>query len=72
MEWIEIKRDKDGFATKECLNEMFENELIVVARRGHCRVLYEVIKKENHEDWRGEIDRDIRYTHYLPIPKVEL
>jgi hypothetical protein len=23
-------------------------------------------------DWRGEIDRDKNYTHYLPIPKLKL
>ena len=72
MNWKEIKRDKDGFATEECLNEMFENALIAVARSEHNRVYYEVIKLEDQEDWRGEIDRDIRYTHYLPIPKVVL
>ena len=51
---------------------MFENALIIIARRWHCRVLYEVIKWEDQEDWRGEINRDIRYTHYFPIPKLEL
>ena len=23
MEWIKIERDKDGFATEECLDKMF-------------------------------------------------
>lgn len=72
MEWIEIKRDKDGFATEECLNEMFKNELIVVARSERNRVYYDVIKLENQEYWRGEIEINTIYTHYLPIPKVEL
>ena len=72
MQWIEIKRDKDGFATEECLNEMFDNALVIVARSECYRVYYEVIEWEDQEDWRGEIDRDIRYTHYLPIPKVKL
>lgn len=66
-EWIEIRRDKNGFATEECLNKMFENALIIVARSERNRVYYDVIEKENQDDWRGEIDRNIRYTHYLPI-----
>lgn len=66
-EWIEIIRDKNGFATEESLNKMFENELIIVARSELYRVYYDVIKREKQVEWRGEIDRNIRYTHYLPI-----
>ena len=66
-EWIDIKRDKNGFATEESLNKMFENELIIVARSELYTVDYDVIKREQQADWRGEIDRNIRYTHYLPI-----
>lgn len=69
-DWIEIKRDKSGFATEKCLNEMFENALIIVARSERNRVYYDVIKWEDQEDWRGEIDRNSRYISYLPIPKV--
>lgn len=71
MQWIEIKRDKDGFATEECLDEMFKHELFVV--RDKCDELgYEGYCLCTNPDWRGEIDRDTSYTHYLPIPKVEL
>jgi hypothetical protein len=66
-EWIEIKRDKNEFSTEESLNKMFENELIIVARSELYRVYYDVIKREKQVEWRGEIDRNIRYTHYLPI-----
>lgn len=66
-EWIEINRDKNGFATEKSLNKMFENELIIVARSELYRVYYDVIKRENQVEWRGEIYRNIRYTHYLPI-----
>lgn len=69
-DWIEIKRDKDGFATEKCLNEMFENTLIVVARNQRNRVYYDVIKRENQEYWRGEIEIDKIYTHYMIIPEV--
>lgn len=67
-EWIKIKRDKAGFATE--LDEMFKNELIIVARSEYNRFYYNVIELENQADWRGEIDRDICYTHYLPIKEI--
>lgn len=67
-EWIEIKRDKQGFATEECLNEMFDNALIIVTRNEFYRVYYDVIKRENKKDWKNKIIKDLRYTHYLPVP----
>lgn len=69
-DWIEIKRNKDGFVTEECLNEMFKNALIVVARSQRNRVYYDVIKRENQEYWRGEIEINTIYTHYMLIPEV--
>lgn len=68
MEWIEIKRDKDGFATKECLNEMFKHEMFVV----RDEFGYDDYFLCQNPDWRGEIERDTSYTHYLPIPKLKL
>ena len=37
------------------------------ARSELYRVYYDVIKREKQVEWRGEIYRNIRYTHYLPI-----
>ena len=70
MEWIKIKRDKDGFATEESLDMMFTSLPIVVAKQypDGC-ILYESICIWNSiYGWRGEIMRDVKYTHYLPIP----
>lgn len=74
MKWIKIDRDDSGFATEECLDKMFASLPIVVAqKRSGESILYESICDLNDVyDWRGEIDRDIDYTHYLPIPKLEV
>lgn len=70
MQWIEIKRDKNGFATEECLNEMFKHELIVVRRYSKIfrRIVYNVFEKR----YMDEIKILEHFTHYLPIPKVKL
>ena len=66
-EWIKIERDKDGFATNECLDFMFSNLPFVVARKDPDGfILYDVV---NDLDYRGDIERHTRYTHYLLIPK---
>lgn len=72
MQWIKIERDKDGFATEECLDMMFTSLPIVVAQESpDGSILYESICILNDiYAWRGEIDRDVTYTHYLPIPKL--
>lgn len=74
MEWIKIERDKDGFATEECLDMMFTSlPIVVVEEYPDGSFLYHGICDLNSLDgWRGEIDRDVDYTHYLPIPKLEV
>ena len=70
MEWIEIKRDKNGLVTKECRSEMLRHELVVV--RFYSRILrriaYNVLEKRDME----EMMIFENYDNYLPIPKVEL
>lgn len=74
MKWRKILRDKNGFATEDCLDMMFTSLPIVVAEQyPDSSVLYSAICDLNSIDgWRGEIDRNIDYTHYLPIKKLEL
>jgi hypothetical protein len=71
MEWIEIKRDKNGFATEECLNEMFKHEMFVV-RDKYDKLGYEGYCLCQNPHWREEIKKYKIYTHYLPIPKLQL
>lgn len=72
MEWIEIKRNKDGIASKECLNEIFNNELIVVREVVVHRnsVHYIALQKKEYKYMYRYIKTNDIYTHYLPIPKV--
>lgn len=72
MEWIKIDRDNNGFASAECLDKMFTSLPIVVVKQYSDRcILYESICIWNDiYGWRGDIERDATYTHYLPIPKL--
>jgi hypothetical protein len=71
MVWIEIKRDKNGFATEECLNEMFKHEMFVVRDKGD-KLLSGGYYLCKNPAWRREIELHTEYTHYLPIPKQKL
>lgn len=68
MKWIEIKRDKDGFATEECLNEMFKNDSIVVTDCEYDRCYLRYIVGHENGEWQNKIRKNEKYTHYLPIP----
>lgn len=70
--WIKIERDKDGLAMEECLDFMMSNLPFVVADQcPNGGIFYQVVCDSNVKDgWRGEIDRNTDYTHYLPIPKL--
>ena len=74
MTWIKIDRDENGFATKKCLDAMFEHLPFVVARcfdNTDVR-LYFVVTEHALQDYMGGITYEIHYTHYLPIPKLEV
>lgn len=61
--WAEIKRDKDGFATDECLDEMFANMPFLIYDSDDCD-----IEAVCQDDWRGDIEKHSYYTHWKPIP----
>ena len=61
--WAEIRRDKDGFATEDCLNEMFANMPFLIYDRSDND-----IEAVCCDDWRGDIDKHSYYTHWKPIP----
>ena len=68
MQWIEIKRDKDGLVTKKCRSEMLRHELVVVRYYSRIlrRIAYNVLNKRDIE----EMIIFENYDHYLPIPKL--
>lgn len=61
--WAKIGRDKDGFATEDCLDEMFANMpfLIYDSRDNGIEAVCQ-------DDWRRDIDKHAYYTHWKPIP----
>lgn len=62
--WAEIIRDKDGFATEECLDEMFANKpFLIFDKRDND------IEAVSQDDWRGDVEKHPYYTHWKPIPK---
>lgn len=60
--WAEIKRDKDGFATDACLDEMFDNMPFLIYDDR-----YNDIDAVCDADWRGDIEKHSKYTHWKPI-----
>lgn len=74
MKWIKIDRDKDGFATEECLDMMFTSLPYVVAEQSPdgCVLYTTVCELNDLYGWRGEIERHTNYTHFLPIQKLNL
>lgn len=72
MEWIKIERDRDGFATDECLDKICElheqGNLIVVTDTRDDYLDYDFISpKHDIYEWRGDIERHTYYTHYLVL-----
>lgn len=74
MIWIKIDRDENGFATEECLEKVFNN-LPVLLRHTQMGGGYDVLnpKNEGLKQWfRDKLKSNQTYTHYLPIPKLEV
>lgn len=67
--WRKIERDKDGFATEECLDEMFTNIPIVI--RDRDKEHYVIEEAADKEGWRGDLESHPFYTHWLKLPKFE-
>lgn len=75
MEWIKIERDKDGFATEECLDKMtraFPFVLLSQFNEHGVEHFYDVVTLNSVDYWIGDITTNTRYTHYLPLPKLEV
>ena len=77
MTWIKIDRDKNGFATEEALDiivELHKNGVPIAMRCGErCGDAYAMLSPDHDiYSWCDEIERNADYTHYLPIPKLEV
>ena len=65
-QWYKIERDKDGFATEECLDRIFEDSIILFHdnRDGSIQ-----IADGDFDYWRGDIERHTCYDYWMPIPQ---
>lgn len=74
MEWIKIDRDENGFATEECLDKIFSH-LPVVLHHNKMGGGYDVLNPQTDSlklYFREGVKTSKTYTHYLPIPKLEV
>ena len=73
MQWIPIDRNKDGFATDNCVNTMLDKLpfLAVMQYNEHgVEQFFDIVTQYNIADYMGDITTKTRYTHYLPIPQA--
>lgn len=76
MEWIKIERDENGSATEECLikiEDFYEKDIPVVIAYKNYGMDYDVITPSSDiQGWLADIHNTAKYTHYLPIPELEV
>lgn len=73
LQWLPIDRDENGYATEECFDRIFKNLPCVVCRHIRGFKYYHMVGENLdmiHNLW--DIQEDNTYTHYLPIPKLEV
>lgn len=72
LQWQPIDRDEDGFATKECLDKMFNNLPCAVCSQTEGGYKYYNMVGEYFDmvHNREDIRMNTGYTYYLPIPKL--
>lgn len=74
MTWIKIDRDANGFATEECISRIFNNLPCAVCCQTEGGYKYYNLVNEYLDMMhnREEVRTNTGYTHYLPIPKLEV
>ena len=74
LQWLPIDRDESGFATEECLDKIFSH-LPVVLHHNKMGGGYDVLNPQTESlklYFREGVKTSKTYTHYLPIPKLEV
>ena len=75
LTWIKIDRDESGFATEECLKKIglcYEKEIPVAIAYVGYGTDYDIITPSSDiQGWLADIHNSAKYTHYLPILKLE-
>ena len=77
LQWLPIDRDENGFATEEFMDkiqEYFRERIPVLLAYDSVITDYEVISPNCYTivNFLVAIRKDKMYTHYLPIPKLEV
>jgi hypothetical protein len=70
MKWKEIKRDKDGFTTDECMSEMFAMLPIAVLHKGLYAL--DLVCEDNWYDAVSDLFGKTYLTHYCPLPHLPI
>ena len=66
--WKEIRRDKDGFTTDECMDEMYAMLPIAVKHKGFYDL--DLVCKDNWSDAVSDLFGKVYLTHYCTIPEL--
>ena len=72
LQWIKIDRDADGFATDKCTKEALEQLPIVIRGYDELGEYHHLLTEDSLECDKMAIFKFKTYTHYLPIPKLEV
>lgn len=70
MEWKEIKRDKDGFTTDDCMCEMYAMLPIAVLHKGLYAL--ELVCEDNWSDAVSDLFGKTYLTHYCALPQLPI
>lgn len=67
-----VFRDKNGFATEECLDEIGSSlPVILMYESDYTIEAYNVCDEEDYEYYRGEIERNVSYINWLRVNVTE-
>lgn len=72
LQWQPIDRDENGFATEKCTKEVLKHLPVVIRGYDELGEYHHLITEDNIECNRMAILKFETYTHYLPIPKLEV
>ncbi len=77
MTWIKIDRDENGFTTEDCLDRITELQkqgidILLIVQMYGCSHYYALDARFFNQTKIKMIREGQAYTHYLPIPKLEV
>ena len=71
-----VQRDKDGFATDECLDEMYDDAPFILCKKtfydDYPDVEVEYVTKDDFIDYRGDIERHMNYYAWFKAPVLDI